>query len=75
MALKIDDLNGDTLDALRERGHSDEQIEAMSPSEAFSEYCNWHGLLGWGNELWSPLMLLIRSSVSMPTTPIGCPIC
>ena len=63
MALNFDELLGDTLDALRERGHSDEQIEAMSPSEAFSEYCNWHGLLGWGDELWALMAELNRAEI------------
>lgn len=42
---KIDD---DVLDSLRKRGHTDENIAAMPREAAFSEYCNWRGLLGFG---------------------------
>ncbi|MFP3637598.1 hypothetical protein [Paraburkholderia sp. SIMBA_054] len=42
---KIDD---DVLGSLRERGHNDEDIAAMTPEAAFSEYCNWRGLSGFG---------------------------
>ena len=37
---------------IRERGHSDAEVASMSPREAFAEYCNWHGLIGWGGDLW-----------------------
>ncbi len=40
------------LDALRKRGHSDGKIAKMDGSEAFSEYCMWHGLIGWGPDLY-----------------------
>ena len=38
--------------ALRSRGHSDEEIDAMDPRTAFAEFCQWNGLLGWGEPLW-----------------------
>ena len=40
------------MDALRSRGHSDEKIATMEPILAFSEFCDWNGLLGWGESLW-----------------------
>ena len=33
------------LRALRRRGHSDASIVAMSPEEAFCEYCAYHGIM------------------------------
>ena len=33
------------LRALRRRGHSDSAIAAMSPEEAFCEYCAYHGIM------------------------------
>jgi hypothetical protein len=33
------------LRALRRRGHSDSSIAAMSPEEAFCEYCAYHGIM------------------------------
>ena len=33
------------LRALRRRGHSDATIIAMSPEEAFCEYCAYHGIM------------------------------
>ena len=40
------------VSALRERQFSDEQIATMEPEKAFVEYCEWHGLTGWGETLW-----------------------
>lgn len=36
---------------LRARGHADQAIAAMTPEEAFGEYCKWHGLLNWADIL------------------------
>ncbi len=33
------------LRALRRRGHSDASIAAMTPEEAFCEYCAYHGIM------------------------------
>ena len=41
---------------------SDEEIAELTPAEAFSEFCYWHGLLDWGNELWSVMTNLQCSS-------------
>lgn len=49
--MNIEALEGEILDALRERGHSDTEIKGMSLGYAFSEYCEWHGLCGWGHSL------------------------
>lgn len=47
----ISKLSHPLLDALRERGHSDERIAAMTAERMFDEYCNWHGLIEWGPNL------------------------
>ncbi len=44
-------LTDDMRDALTGRGHTIEKIAAMSPELAFEEYCDWHGLIGWGSTL------------------------
>lgn len=41
----------DMLEALKERGITNERIESMSPREMFSEYCTWHGLINWSDRL------------------------
>ncbi len=41
----------DLMVALKERGHTEEQINAMTPREKFVEFCEWHGLGGWANIL------------------------
>lgn len=35
------------LEALHERGHTDKMIAQLSEADAFEEYCQWHGFLGW----------------------------
>jgi len=49
--VNVSKLSFSIVDALHELGHTDERIANMSPEFAFIEYCNWHGLLGWGGEL------------------------
>lgn len=39
------------IDDLKERGHSDKDIEQMSPERAFHEFCEWNGLVGWASTL------------------------
>jgi hypothetical protein len=41
------------IDDLKSRGHSLEIINQMTPKKAFDEYCNWNGLIGWGDHLWN----------------------
>lgn len=49
--MKIEKINHKVLSALRNRGNTDEEISAMTPDEAFDEFCMWHGLIGWGDTL------------------------
>ena len=51
MTINLTQLDEDVLEALRNRGHSSEQIEQMNWDEVFDEYCEWRGLLRWGNTL------------------------
>lgn len=44
-------LNEDIMEALQERGFDVADIARMSTEEAFSEYCEWHGLIRWGYRL------------------------
>lgn len=50
--MDISKVPANVLAALRKRGHEDDQIASMSPKTAFREYCEWHGLRDWGDELW-----------------------
>lgn len=49
--MKTEILIDDVMEALTERGWSKEEIAKLSPEEAFDEYCEWHGLRGWGQTL------------------------
>ena len=53
MALDLDKIPAHIKQDVRERGHSDEAMAAMTPREFFSEYCNWNGLIRWGDTLFS----------------------
>lgn len=39
------------LSALKNRGHSEAEIKKMSWQKKFDEYCEWEGLLGYGETL------------------------
>ncbi len=47
----VENLSDDMRDALQQRGLSDAFIEGSGPEQLFDEYCNWHGLIGWGPRL------------------------
>ena len=49
--MKLIDIPDHVLADIRERGHTDEQITRMAPRKIFDEYCHWHGLIGWGQQL------------------------
>lgn len=50
--MKIGLLLPRVLEALRERGNSEKEIEEMTPQTAFNEFCTWEGMPGWGPVLW-----------------------
>lgn len=54
--------------ALVERGYTEDQMKAMTPREAFTEYCEWNGLIRWGDTLWDQAKALIAMD-----TPSGAP--
>ena len=41
----------DVMEALKNRGLDDLAILRMSDEDLFSEFCDWHGLIGWGPAL------------------------
>lgn len=49
--MNIERINHKVLSALRNRGNTDEEISAMTPDQAFDEFCMWYGLIGWGDTL------------------------
>ena len=50
-AMIVSNISIEVVDCLRERGWDDVQIANMTPEEAFSEFCEWNGLLGYGGKL------------------------
>lgn len=56
----------EVLMALQKRGRSEGEIARMSPKEAFIEYCEWNGLLSWGETLWNQVMAL-SGNAEVPT--------
>jgi len=39
------------VNALRGREHTDDEISEMEPEDMFDEFCEWHGLVGYGETL------------------------
>lgn len=58
MMMDISKIPGHVLDDIRSRGHSDEAIRRMSAKTAFTEYCEWNGLIHWGLPLFSAVLAL-----------------
>lgn len=50
--MKLDKIPEIILNDIRSRGWSDEEIQGFTAKQAFNEFCYWHGLLGWGDNLW-----------------------
>lgn len=59
--MKLDDIDTGLLIALRDRGWTDYSIERMTAAKAFDEFCEWHGLVGWGPQLRSAMRNLERA--------------
>ncbi len=49
--MKIANIPHRVVDAARSRAIQDEQIEKMTGKELFIEFCEWHGLIRWGTDL------------------------
>lgn len=56
--MKIKNIPDEVFSALKNRGHNDKEIEAMTPKELFTEYCEWNGLIGYGRGLYSLVVKL-----------------
>jgi len=69
--LDIEKLDDEVLESLQERFSdraSDEEtalrmIRNLSPKKAFDEYCCWHGIIGYGNQLWDAVRNLKEAKV------------
>lgn len=46
--MNINKIPQSILSDLKSRGHTEDEIKNMKWEEAFDEYCNWNGLIGWG---------------------------
>lgn len=64
--MNFENKNSEVLLALKKRGHSEQDIARMSPKNAFVEYCEWNGLLCWGETLWNQVMIL-SGNAKVPT--------
>ena len=53
------------MNALKERGHTPEQIADMPVKEIFKEFCEWEGLINWGELLWE-----IVDTLTIPTQEV-----
>ena len=51
--MNIDKIPDYILGDIRARGNTDDEIRRMDAETVFNEYCNWHGLINWGRNLWS----------------------
>lgn len=61
MTLDISRIPESVLSDLEDRGYDARQVAAMDAEKAFSEYCNWNGLVGWGPKLFSVMRTLNRA--------------
>lgn len=50
--------------ACYERGHDDAAILLMTPQERFVEYCEWHGFIHYGDNLWTLVIESVKNSSS-----------
>jgi hypothetical protein len=64
--LNINAISRTAKEALANRGHSDDDIAKMTPEEAFTEYCEWHGLCRYGHTLWSLMKELNKAQQERP---------
>jgi len=51
------------FDALESMGYKEEEIARMSPKEAFANFCEWEGLIGYGSFLWELVEQLKQSEL------------
>ncbi len=54
--MRLTDIPDDVLCDVRERGHTDAQIERMTAEEVFTEFCEWNGLCRWGKTLFAVVL-------------------
>jgi hypothetical protein len=59
------------LNDIRERGHDDKAIAAMTPREAFREFCNWNGLIEWGSILFAAVEELKKADATYRVMHMG----
>ncbi len=57
-------LTREMLWTLNRRGCDDKKIAQMSPLEAFTEYCEWNGLMFWGETLWNQAVALLQQQLA-----------
>ena len=51
--VRIAKLSEPVREALRERGWPADC--SLGANEVFNEFCEWHGFIGWGGELWDAM--------------------
>jgi hypothetical protein len=67
MMIDLSQLSEDVVQSLRARSLSNTEIAALSPRDAFVEYCQWKGFADWGGPLWDVVEELQMATVIPPT--------
>ena len=48
---------------------TESDVRRLSSEEAFGFYCQWNGLLGWGNKLWDAVAALKEADLQPGDMP------
>lgn len=66
--INLQHIDSDIIEALRNKGFSENRIESMTWDEAFDQYCEWEGLIGWGPRLRRAMANLKNAQDKVPMT-------
>ena len=50
--MDLDKIPARVLSDLQRGDWTNDQIRSMSPQQVFRAFCNWNGLIDWGDTLW-----------------------
>jgi hypothetical protein len=56
--MQIDKIPAKVLSVAKEVGKPKAELELMTGKELFEMYCDWEGLINYGDELWELVMSL-----------------
>jgi hypothetical protein len=66
--MRLQDIPVQVLSACEEMELEDAQIEALSPRQLFVKFCEWEGLINWGDTLWGIVEKLKAGEQSDPNS-------